>query len=200
MLVREIMTAPAVSVRPDAELEEALQIMAERRISALPIVDEAGLVIGALSEVDLVKHILEPDRRAHDIPPPEDRLLAATVGEIMHAPITTSEGVDVVDLMGALAGESHQTLPVVREGRLVGVVSPGDVLRALWRSDDDLFGDVVSAFHGYTQDQWSIAVRRGVVELVPLAEGLDVDLALTIAHEVLGVRRVHVRAQGGSDS
>lgn len=195
MLVREIMTAPAVSVRPDAELEEALQIMAERRISALPIVDEAGLVVGALSEVDLVKHLLEPDRRAHDIPPTEGRPLAATVGEIMHEPVTTAENVDVVDLMGALAGDSHETLPVVREGRLVGVVSPGDVLRALWRSDDDLFGDVVSVFHGYNQDRWGIAVRRGVVELTPLAEGLDADLALTIAYEVLGVRRVHVRAR-----
>ncbi len=200
MLVREIMSAPAVSVRPEAELEEALQIMAERRISALPVVDESHAVVGTLAEVDLVRHLLEPDWRAHEIHPGSGRPIASAVREIMHAPATTTESTDVNELMGSLAGEAHQTLAVVREGRLVGVVSPGDVLRALWRDDQDLIGDVRSAFHDYDQDQWDISVERGVVTLVPRSEDLDVDLAYSIAHAVLGVRRVQMHEPSRADA
>ncbi len=192
MLVREIMSAPAVSVRPEDGLEDALRIMAERRISALPVVDESGAVVGTVAEVDLVRHLLEPDWRAHEIHADKARPLANEVREIMQDPTTTTESTDVSDLMGSLAGEAHQSLPVVRDGRLVGVVSPGDVLRALWRDDHDLIGDVRSSFHDYGQDQWDISVERGVVTLTPLSEDRDEDLAYSIAHAVLGVRRVRI--------
>lgn len=193
MLVREIMTSPAYSVQANSPIDAALQLMAERRVTALPVVDDAGVLIGVLSEIDLLRRAVEPDRRAHHIPVAQSAPLPHTVGEIMtNDPRTTTEGSDVADLITLFTNSSFKSLPVVRGDELVGVISRSDVIRALWRRDDDLRDDLVAAFADYGQDGWKIEVHSGVVEITGAGNSRERDIASAIAHSVLGVRRVHV--------
>ncbi|GAB98248.1 CBS domain-containing protein [Kineosphaera limosa] len=193
MLVREIMTSPAYSVRPDSEIDDALQLMAERKVTALPVVDEGEVLVGVLSEIDLLRRAVEPDRRAHVLPVQESAPLPRTVGEIMtSAPRSTTEGSDVADLITLFTTSSFKSLPVVRGNQLVGVISRSDVIRALWRRDVDLKDDLLAAFHDYGQDGWRVQVNSGVVEITGTGDSRERDIAAAIAHSVLGVRRVHV--------
>ena len=193
MLVREIMTAPALSVRREADLDEALRIMAEKKITALPVVDDGDLLVGVLSEIDLLRRAVEPDHRAHAIPVQESEPLPKTVGEIMTPrPRSTTEGADVADLIRLFTTSSYKSLPVVRGEKLIGVVSRSDVIRALWRKDDELLDDLTAAFHDYGQDHWKITVEHGVVEITGTGSARERDIAAAIAHSVIGVRRVHV--------
>lgn len=198
MLVREIMTSPAYSVHRDSPLDEALQIMAERRVTSVPVVDDADVLVGVLSEIDLLRRALEPDRRAHAIPVHESEPLPETVGEIMTAgPRSTTEHSDVADLITLFTTSSFKSLPVVRDHKLIGVISRRDVIRALWRTDHDLTADLRAAFHEYGQDDWQIAVHNGVVEVTGTGTTRERDIAAAIAHSVLGVRRVHVAPPAG---
>lgn len=193
MLVREIMTAPAFYVHKDSPLDDALRTMAERKVTTLPVVVEGDVLVGVVSEVDVLRRAVEPDRRAHAIPPGESAPLPATIGEIMTPdPRTTTERSDVADLITLFTTSSFKSLPVVAGRRLVGVISRSDVIRALWRPDDELTRDLRSAFHDYGQDDWQIDVNRGVVEVRGTGTTRERDIAAAIAHSVLGVRRVHV--------
>jgi CBS domain-containing protein len=193
VLVREIMTAPALRVNRDADLDEALRLMAEKKITALPVVDGEDHLVGVLSEIDLLRRAVEPDHRAHAIPVHESEPLPKTVGEIMTPrPRTTTEGADVADLIRLFTTSSYKSLPVVRGERLIGVVSRSDVIRALWRKDEELIDDLTAAFHDYGQDHWHIAVSHGVVEITGTGSARERDIAAAIAHSVIGVRRVHV--------
>lgn len=198
MLVREIMTSPAYRVHRDSPLDEALQLMAERRVTSLPVVDDADVLVGVLSEIDLLRRAVEPDRRAHAIPLHESEPLPETVGEIMTGdPRSTTEHSDVADLITLFTTSSFKSLPVVRDRTLVGVISRSDVIRALWRTDHDLVADLQAAFHEYGQDDWQISVHNGVVEVTGTGTTRERDIAAAIAHSVLGVRRVHVAPPSG---
>ena len=191
MLVREIMTAPAVSIHADAALDDAIDLLAGRRITVLPVVDDAQHVVGVLSEIDVLRRAVEPDARARASRLPDSAPLPAHVTEIMTAePRTTTEGSDVADLVDLFVTTSIKSLPVVRDGKLVGIVSRSDIIRALWRSDEDLRDELVSVFADYGQQAWSIDVEHGVVTVKGAGSSRDRDVAVAIARSVLGVRRV----------
>lgn len=193
MLVREIMTAPAVHIHQDADLDEAIDLLAGRRVTALPVVDSESCVVGVLSEIDVLRRAVEPDARSRVMPAPEGEPMPKHVSEIMTTdPYTTTEGSDVADLIDLFVDTSIKSLPVVRGEKLVGVVSRSDVIKALWRSDEDLLDDLVSAFADYGQDKWRIAVDRGVVTVTGTGSSRERDVAVAIARSVLGVRRVTV--------
>lgn len=193
MLVREIMTSPAFSVDEDAPLDAALQLMAERKVTALPVVRDGDRLVGVLSEIDLLRRAVEPDRRAHVLPVRESAPLPERVAEVMTPePRTTTEHADVADLITLFTTSSFKSLPVVRGDELIGVISRSDVIRALWRSDEDLLADLTAVFADYGQGGWSIAVKSGVVEVSGTGTARERDIATAIAQSVLGVRRVHV--------
>lgn len=193
MLVREIMTAPALSVTSEADLDEALRLMAEKKITALPVTDGQGRLVGVVSEIDLLRRAVEPDHRAHAMPVHASPPLPRTVGEIMtKSPRCTTEASDVADLVRLFTTSSFKSLPVIRGEKLIGVVSRSDVIRALWRTDEDLADDLRAAFHDYGQDHWHIGVSHGVVEITGAGSARERDIASAIAHSVIGVRRVNV--------
>lgn len=193
MLVREIMTSPAFSIHETSPLDEALRLMAERKVTALPVVQDGDRLIGVLSEIDLLRRAVEPDRRAHALPVRESAPLPETVAEVMTpGPRTTTENADVADLITLFTNSSFKSLPVVRGETLIGVISRSDVIRALWRRDEDLLADLQAVFRDYGQDGWTITVRSGSVEVIGTGTARERDIASAIAHSVLGVRRVHV--------
>lgn len=193
MLVREIMTCPALSVHADADLDAAIHLLAGKRVTALPVVDDQEHLVGVLSEIDVLRRAVEPDTRAHALPVHSSQPLPKTVSEIMTvSPHTTTEGADVADLIELFRTTSIKSLPVVEGPKLIGVVSRSDIIRALWRSDAELLDDLQTVFDNYGQNSWNLSVDGGVVSISGVGSSRERDIAAAIARSVLGVRRVQV--------
>jgi len=195
MLVREIMTSPAYSVHEDATLEAAMQMMATARVTGLPVVDGDERVVGIISEADLLKADLEPDPRAHMLrAAPGSRpsgLLPASVSQVMTShPHTVREDSDVAELAHTFAHTSWKSVPVVRGGMLLGVVSRSDVIRAMARSDTDISAEISRILEEIGMPSWRVQVALGVVHLTGTASDRERAAATSIAQSVRGVRRV----------
>ena len=143
MKVEDVMTHEVVSVQPGASLEEAARLLIERQISGLPVVDSAGRLLGVLSEADLLVRdgahrgagplawLLDPVGIADRI-----GLAAHVVGEAMTLPPITIESSRPAAAAAELMIEHRvNRLPVVDGGTLVGIVTRGDLIRALARSE-----------------------------------------------------------------
>lgn len=109
------------STPPEAKVYEALKILTEKNVGALPVV-EGGKVIGIFSERDYARKVALQGKSSLDTP----------VREIMASPVycvrpeTTSE-----ECMALMTGKRIRHLPVMSEGELVGLVSIGDVVKSL---------------------------------------------------------------------
>jgi CBS domain-containing protein len=195
MLVREIMTSPAYSVREIASLEEAMKLMSRSRVTSLPVVDGSAHVVGIISEADLLRADLEPDPRAQVRPArqPAESLLT-TVRQVMTSnPHTVREDTDVAELARTFAATSWKSVPVVRGGILLGVVSRSDVIRAMSRSDQDIAAEISGTLAETGLRGWQVDVAEGVVHVTGTGSDRERGAAISIAQSVKGVR--HVTAQ-----
>lgn len=193
MLVREIMSSPAVTVRDDATLKAAITQLARHGISAMPVVDDRGRLCGVVSEADLVRETVVPDQRAHELPV---RLAApprTVVADVMstHA-VTVTSDTDVAAAAGLMTSTSVKSLPVVDHGHLVGVVSRRDVIGVLARPDERIEAEidelVRQSGHG-----WLVDVTDGVAELDGPRGESEERLAEVLAGTVPGLVGVRFR-------
>ncbi len=113
---KDIMTQDVVTVSPDTRLRDLAKILAEKRISGVPVV-EGGKVVGICSEADLL--------RAGDMDRP--------VGEVMVTDVVSvGPDTDVQEIARLMADHSIKRVPVMGcEGRLVGIVSRADIVRSM---------------------------------------------------------------------
>lgn len=125
MILAQILSekgADVYSVAESATLKEAAELLDARRVGAMVILNEGGSVIGVISERDIVKAIARTGAAA----------LKTSVGEIMTRKIVTAKPSDSVDsCMDRMTDRRIRHLPVVEGGRLMGVVSIGDLVK--WR-------------------------------------------------------------------
>jgi CBS domain-containing protein len=150
MTVRDVMTRSVVSVRPGTPLKEVAQLLIDHRISGLPVVDDDGAVLGIVSEADFlvkeqgaeaVRHrplarILGESRESRS---QLAKIGALTAGEAMTAPaVTVSSGRRIAEAAAVMTARGLNRLPVVDDGRLVGIVTRADLVRAYVTSDDEL--------------------------------------------------------------
>lgn len=196
MLVRDVMTRPALTVRADAPLKEATALLDARSITTLPVVDSRGRPVGIVSEADLISGMVPRDTRLHMAPSAEEAhtLPAETVGEVMNPhPMTVEESTDLAEAADLLTSTGVKSLPVLDEhGRVVGVVSRRDIIHLLARPDAEIEAEVDDAFRQLGRD-WLVDVSGGVVTVTgPVGEG-EHGLAATLAETVAGVTGVVVR-------
>jgi CBS domain-containing protein len=147
-LVREIMDTDPVTVSPDTGVEDVVRVLRERELPGLPVVDGDGRLVGIVTEADLVlpddtgdlhiPHYIELFGGAIFLEPLsrfEHRLrkaFAANAGEMMTAdPDTVGPDTSIREAARRIHDTGHNRLPVVEDGRLVGVVTRLDVLGAL---------------------------------------------------------------------
>src|SRR4051794_3273667 len=130
MLVREAMTTSVVTVGVDTTLRRAAALLAEHRITSMPVLDEEGLLICVISEADVVREALIPDQRAHlRRVPVADGSGARFVGEVMTAmPLTVRPDTDLAEAVEMMTDAVVKSLPVTVRGRVVGMVSRTDVV------------------------------------------------------------------------
>jgi len=142
--VRDAMSAPAIACREDAYFEEIAELLAERDLSGLPVVDEQGVVVGVVSERDLAYVLGGPMVRlalrrhnGESLPVAADLPREARIARnIMTSPALTVPVDTPLDEVACLM-RTHQVnrLPVVDHRQLVGVVTRGDVLDVIGHLD-----------------------------------------------------------------
>jgi len=124
MRISQVLAAKAIkdviTVRPDATVRELLGLLADHNVGALVVSTDGTAVEGIVSERDVVRRLRE-----------EERLLEASVATIMTTEVQTCRHEDLVnDLMQVMTERRVRHLPVVNEGKLVGIISIGDVVKS----------------------------------------------------------------------
>jgi CBS-domain-containing membrane protein len=146
MSVADIMTRQVISVTPQTTIAEAAQLLLDNRISGLPVVDPGGAVVGIVTEGDLLRRVETGTQRRHShwleflIAP--GRLAreytdanARNVGEVMSAEVVSVTPQEALPEVIRLMEHHHvKRLPVIEAGRLVGIVSRANLVRALLHS------------------------------------------------------------------
>ena len=146
MKAREVMTREVATVGPATPADAIARLLLDRRISAVPVVDAAGAPIGMVSEGDLVGRdaaarasrrdwwlaLLAEGTELNQEFIASLRTPQRTAREVMSAPVVTvEEDTDIAEVARLLADYRIKRVPVIRDGRLVGIVSRADLLRAL---------------------------------------------------------------------
>lgn len=145
LTAKDIMTKNVITVKPDTSIEELASLLVENRISGAPVVDDSGNLYGIVTENDLISR----DKRLH-IPTVVSfldaaiylesskkfeqevkRLTATKVGEICtRKVVTVAEGASITDIATIMAEKKVYLLPVVRSGKVVGIVGKRDMVKA----------------------------------------------------------------------
>jgi CBS domain-containing protein len=190
MLVKDVMTSPVVTVAPGAHPKDVADLLVRHGISAVPVVDGDELV-GIVSEADLVPLGLAPDPRAHLAPvrePPGN--VPRVVAEVMTREVVAlPERADAAEAGRLMLDRGIKSIPVVREGRVVGIVARRDLLRVLARGDEDIAGDLRALLDEElgSPSPYRVAVRDGVVELTGPPDPSARRLAALLVRGVPGV-------------
>ena len=199
MKASDIMTRDVITVRPDTPVRAAVALMAEHRITSMPVLDDDGNVIGIVSELDLLRDRMPHDPRAHLWQHSEERPdPAVTVLDVMtDTVICLSENADAADLAELLVDNNVRAVPIISGAELVGIVSRRDVLRTLLRDDTAISADVrerLDAYAGET-DRWRVEVQDGVVTVRgQFDDERQQRTVAALVDTVAGVVRVHLHA------
>ena len=199
MLVREVMSRPAVTVNDDVTVKTAIALLEQHQISAMPVIDAAGRLIGVISEADVVREMVVPDQRAHEIPV---RLTAApvhlVVADIMSThPITIPAEADLAVAAELMTSSAIKSLPVLDHDRLVGVVSRRDVIRVLARPDVQIEAEIDELFR-QTGNDWLVDVTDGVAVIDGPVGEREQELARVLVTSVPGIVGIRFRVAQSS--
>jgi CBS domain-containing protein len=114
----DVMTKNVISVDRDDTVEHAIRTLLEHRISGAPVTDRSGSLVGIISEFQLLEVIYEPELRSA----PVSRLMTKDV-------LTVDEQATLSDVASLFVVHRIRRAPVVRDGRVVGLISRRDLLR-----------------------------------------------------------------------
>ncbi|MGW1809750.1 CBS domain-containing protein [Streptomyces sp. NPDC002078] len=209
--VSDVMTRAVVAVGRQAPFKEIVERMEQWQVSALPVLEGDGRVVGVVSEADLLLkeefRNSDPDRftqlrRLPDLA----KAGAVCADEVMSTPaVTVHADATLAEAARIMALRHVKRLPVVNaEGVLEGVVSRGDLLKVFLRPDNDLADeirrDVVDPLFPAPVEPVHVMVSEGVVTLTGrVQDGARIPLAARLARGVEGVVGVDCRltATGG---
>lgn len=188
MLVRDVMTSPAITVRDTATVKEATILLDRHAIAALPVVDGGGRLVGVVSEADVIRDLVLPDQRVHEnLVTVDDQPGVSRVADVMSAHVlTASSDTELAEAVELITSTAVKSLPVVDAGRLVGMVSRRDVVRQLARADEVIEAQVDDLVRQVGRD-WLVDVADGVVAIDGPEDEADRRLARALAGSVAGV-------------
>ena len=216
MKISEIMTRNVVTVRPTASIRDAARALVEHAVSGLPVVDERGGVVGVLSEGDLIVRQKPRERTpwwrvffddGERLAREYQKAEGTTVAEVMtRSVISIAPDMPIESAAVILDERRIRRLPVIADGRLVGIVSRGDLVKALAaatpaepgsRSDAQLVEEMRARL---ARERWVasrgivVQAQDGVLTLLGLVESEAEKAAFeTMARAIEGVQRVDSR-------
>ena len=216
MRAHQIMTKPVTTIEPDATIVEAANVMLRQHISGLPVVDAAGTLVGIVSQGDFLRRseigtgrrrgrwlqfLLGSGRSATEFVREHGR----KISEVMSpSPVTVTEDAPLEDIADLMEKRNIKRLPVVRGGKLVGIVTRTNLLQAVAglardvpdpTADDDHIRERI--IHAMEKADWrpiglNVIVRDGIVHLSgSLLDERARQAAVVAAENVEGVRKVH---------
>jgi CBS domain-containing protein len=215
MQAKDIMSSPVVTVTPDASVTEVATLLLEKRISGVPVVDQAGQIAGIISEGDLLRRV-ETGTERHR-PHWLEMLLgrsgdagsfikshASRVGDVMsHDVIATHPEASLREVAELMERHGIKRVPIVDGGRLVGIVSRANLVQGLLadrkstggQTDDDQIRakltDLLRTQPWIDHNRINIVVSGGTVQLWGAVRDDEQRRALTVAAEsIAGVRSV----------
>jgi CBS domain-containing protein len=146
LTAKDIMSKNIISISPESEIVQAAKLLLEKRVNGLPVVDDAGNLVGILCQSDLIAQqkkfslpslftLLDgfiPLQSSKHLDREFEKIAALTVGKAMTPnPTTVSSDTTIEDIATLMVNQNFHTLPVVENGKLVGVIGKEDVLRTL---------------------------------------------------------------------
>ncbi|MFF7891924.1 CBS domain-containing protein [Streptomyces sp. NPDC007907] len=208
-IVSDVMTHTVVAVGRDAPFKDVVKLMQEWKVSALPVLEGEGRVIGVVSEADLlVKEEFrdsDPDRltqmrRLSDLA----KAGGMTAADVMSAPaVTVHPDATLAQAARVMAQRKVKRLPVVNdEGLLEGVVSRADLLKVFLRPDDEIAEEIrreiLTPLFPKTPEPVLVDVADGVVTLTGrVGDASLVPIAARLVRSVEGVVDVDMALSGG---
>src|SRR5581483_5514698 len=117
MIASDIMTRKVCTIHPDASAQEAAQLLDRMRISGLPVLNAERKIIGIVTEADIISKVDKEGLLGRDI--------------MSHDVITVDEQTPVNEIAMLLTERKIKRVPVIDNGKLVGIVSRGDVVHAV---------------------------------------------------------------------
>jgi len=216
MRAHQIMTRPVITVAPETTIVDAANLMLQRHVSGLPVVDAAGKLVGIVSEGDFIRRseigtqrkrgrwlnfILGPGKSASDFVHEHGR----RVDEVMtKQPLTITEDTALAEIVDLMEKNNVKRLPVIRADKVVGIVSRANLLQAVaslarevpdpTADDDHIRNRVIDALE---KNNWcpfglSVIVKDGIVHLSGvITEERSRQAAVVAAENVDGVKKVH---------
>lgn len=208
MTVGDVMTRSVISVNRDTALKEVARLLIDNEISGVPVLDTKGKLLGVVSETDLlvkaqgagaIRH--RPLARllgeSREVRAQLAKLGAINAGEAMTSPaVTIAPGRPIHEAAAIMSTRRVNRLPVVDDGRLVGIVSRADLVRAYVRSDDELAStirrDVILGILWLDPALFTVAVKDGVASISGRVERRStaemIERAVTMVPGVVDVR------------
>lgn len=215
MLAHQIMSTEVITLSPETSVADAINVMLAHHVSGLPVVDSDGRLVGILSEGDFIRRaktgtqrkrgrwlalLAGADRVALDFTREHGR----NVGDIMtQNPVAIAEDTPLEQIVAIMQRRSVKRLPVLREGKVVGMVTRADFLPAIAnlarevpqssKDDDEIRKSVLAAM---AHARWrpcalNVAVQDGIVSLRGVVKTDHIHRAAIVAAETApGVRKV----------
>ena len=116
--VKDVMTDRVVTVGPEATIDEAVSLLLDHKVSGLPVIENGGRLVGVISEIDIIDLVYNAD------------IETSTVGDHMTRDIHSLDAeASLDDAPMIFCTQSIRRIPIVRDGRLVGIVSRRDMIR-----------------------------------------------------------------------
>jgi len=143
---KDIMTKEIITVSPETDITQAANLLLEKRINGVPVVNAAGEIVGILCQSDLIaqqKSIPIPSlftlldgyislKTSKRMDKEVEKIAATKVAEAMTAdPVTVGPETDIEKIAVLMVEKNYHTLPVIDAGELVGILGKEDVLRTL---------------------------------------------------------------------
>jgi len=216
MKARHVMVSPVITVKPSASVQEVAKILLERRISAVPVVDDQGKLVGIVSEGDLMHRAEAGTERKRSwwlrgfigdetLAAEYVKAHARKVADVMtRQVISASPDSPLSEIASLLEKNSIKRVPIVKDGYLVGIVSRANLIQAVASGrkeldipvSDTVIRDKILA--GLKAEGWAhtgllnVTVNNGVVDIWGIT-GSDAERkAIRVAAELVpGVCAVH---------
>jgi CBS domain-containing protein len=217
MMARDVMVSPVVTVKPSASVKEVAKLLFERRISAVPVVDDQGKVVGIVSEGDLIHRTEAGTERQRSwwlLGLTGEETLAAEyvkaharkVADVMTSPVTTATpDTPLHEVATLMEGNAIKRVPILKDGQLVGIVSRANLVRAVASARESPLeiplsdANIRDKLLAHLQEQawgrpWllNVLVNDGIVDLWGVARSDAERTAIRVAAEsIQGVRAVN---------
>jgi predicted transcriptional regulator len=146
---RDVMTTTVVTTVPTATMKEVAELLLRHRVSGVPVIDDDGVIIGVISEFDLLKVVYSPEV--------ETQLVSDHMSTHL---LTVKEDEQLINVVDVFLTHPVRRLPVVRDGKMIGLISRHDLIRFVLMTRDRVSASQRARFNALALAAAAASERR----------------------------------------